>query len=119
MDRYEVYPVEADDGYEWSWRRSDEDGKELRASEDSFASRGDAIAAARADRGDGDEELFRSDGSSAGKVSNRGPESLVLMRPDGSVYGEIDHAIVGDSAASPQVITIEPAEVSDSAEKED
>lgn len=96
-DRYEIAP----DGDGWNWRKGDESGA-------GYADRGAAIEAARDARGDKRTPLFFEDGSKAGVVvEHRGPEAMVILRADGSVYGELDHELVEGGA--PQFKDISPA----------
>lgn len=95
---YEVFP--SDDG--WGWRLDDIEDR-------GYESRGEAYAAARAHRGDRSEPVYKQvDGEfvEVGVDEQRGPEAIVLLRPDGSVYGELSHA-VGDSGATPQRVSID------------
>jgi hypothetical protein len=101
-DTFEVFP----DGEKWSYRVRSEDGKAGKQGK-TFAGRADAIAAAKEARGDKQEELFRADGSPAATIESRGPEAIVLLRPDGSVYGELSHAV--RAGGKPQVVAITPA----------
>jgi hypothetical protein len=108
-DRFEVFP----DGDEWGYQRRSDEG-EITESESGYADRKEAVAAARLARGDKIEELFRMDDDgnfeSIGlSTISRGDESLVLLRPDGSVYGEIDHEVNKDSSQNPQHVSITPA----------
>jgi hypothetical protein len=64
----------------WNWRCGDREG-------DGYDTRREAIAAARAERDH---------------------EAVVLMRPDGSVYGELDPAS-GAFSGEPHDVTIDPA----------
>lgn len=96
MDRYEVFP----DGDEWNWRCGDTSG-------DGYPNRSEAIAAAKDARGDTTESLYREDGSLAGSEISRGPEAIVLLRPDGTVHGELSHAL--KAGGPPQRISIKPA----------
>ena len=100
--RYEVFP----EGEQWSYRYRTEQGKAEGRGEN-FATRSEAIAAAKAARGDKNEELFRADGSAVGNAVTRGPEAIVLLRPDGSVYGELDHE--ERTGGTPQRVTLTPA----------
>lgn len=100
--RYEVFP----DGNEWSYRQGETRGG-------NYPTRSEAIAAAKNARGDTTEDLFRADGSLAGTNVVRGPEAIVLLRPDGSVYGELDHEL--GEGKNPQRITLTPASETDAA----
>lgn len=99
VDQIEVLPLE--DGT-WEWRKRIDDrivasvgGKE--------ASRSEAIAAARSARGDEEVQLVRGDGSTAGTARIGGGLRVVLLRSDGSEYGELDH---GSSVGQAQAITL-------------
>jgi hypothetical protein len=81
------------------------DGKSVKKG---LADRAEAIEAAKEARGDVYEELFSGDGASRGvHVQSRGPEAIVLLTPDGDVYGELDHEVV--DGGSPQEVAIQPA----------
>lgn len=104
MDRYYVFPREG----EWVARKGDS-GDEL----GSFSTRGEALEAARDDRGDVREDIYRKeDDGSFGRVGvlvkHRGPEALWLLREDGSVYGEVDHEIA-PGGGQPIIMNIAPA----------
>lgn len=100
--RYEVQPVE--DGWVWRLTGSDEG--------DQHNERATAIAAARAHRGDTRTALYTSDGTlHSENVERGGNEALVLLRADGSVYGELDHAISPPgSDGSPQRVSLPSAD---------
>lgn len=96
--RYEVFPRNE------GWRYRSPDGHESKK----FETRAEALAAAREARGDDRQEIFDAAGVSLGEhVLSRGPEAIVLLREDGSLYGEIDHEIV-DGAGS-QAVSVTPA----------
>lgn len=84
LTEFQVFPG---DGF-WTFRgpRGLEGGQ--------YASRREAMAAAREARGDKREQLFYGDGSPAGeRVVYRGPERIVLLRRDGSMVGELEHPL--------------------------
>lgn len=104
---YEVFPC--DDG--WSFRLVDDEGNELETG-GSFDGWKLASQAARDHRGDQREALYRmNDDGGFDEVGTlvgfRGPERIVLLRADGSLYGEIDHAIA--EGGTPQLVSIAPA----------
>lgn len=94
MDRIEVTPLKSG-----KWKVSGESG--------SFDDRSQAIAVAREKAGVRD--LFDADGNRAG---NTPPQAtVVLMRPDGSVYGELYAPAMGGG----QTVSINPVGESGSA----
>lgn len=104
MGVYKLRPVEDS----WHVIHEDEDGAEEVVAE--RESRSAAYDAAREARGDCREEHFRADGSSVGIVEvSRGAESIVLLRRDGSLHGELSHARNEASAANPHYRNLTPA----------
>lgn len=105
MDQIEVVPFE--DGT-WNWRVR-VDGS-VAEEGDGGHTRADAVAAARAYNGDEELTLTRADGSAAGKERRRRPEALrvVLLRVDGSEYGELDPA-PSTATGPPHEVTLTPA----------
>lgn len=109
MNRYRVRPHE--DG-SWSWALQDEDGKEVASGD--CESRGDALKAVREHRGDKMNDLYTSGGDFfRTEITRGGPEGIDLLRPDGSLYGEIDHEV--REGGTPQYIDLEPASESSEA----
>lgn len=98
----EVFP----DGGKWRWRERDADGK---AGDDSGAdTRSETIRKARnAAEVEERVELFDGDGNSHGLSPKRpGRVRVVLLRNDGSEYGELD---AGPSAGRGQSARVEAA----------
>jgi len=98
----EVFP----DGGKWRWRERDGKGK---AGDQSGAdSRSETIRKARDAAGVApSEQLFNADGEPRGVTPKRpGRVRVVLLREDGSVYGELDS---GPSAGSEQTAEVQAA----------
>lgn len=91
-DQIEVVP--AGDGT-WGWRKRVDDQVVDGAS---CETRREAIDAARAARGDELVTLTRADGSEAGTARLGGGMRIVLLRGDGSEYGELDPAETSGTA---------------------
>ncbi len=104
MNRYEVYPV----GDGWAYRSPD--GSE----HEEYETRGDAYAAARDARGDRRRDLYDGEGNFVkSEEITRGPEAIVLLRADGSVYGELSHA--KSNSKNPIHKSLTPAGTNDNA----
>jgi hypothetical protein len=104
VDQIEVFPQ--DDG-RWNWqKRIDGDVQETG---NGYQDRSSAIEAARAGRGDEVLNLVRDDGSVAGttRVSRGEGLRVVLLRADGSEYGELDPA--GSPSPTATLLTLTPA----------
>jgi hypothetical protein len=113
-EQYEVYPeANGDDPPTWNWRLRADDRTKSKG--DGYAERGAAIAAAREANGAQVVNLTRDDGSSAGVAKLPGKLRVVLLRLDGSEYGELDGPV--GTSATPQVVTLTPVEVSDTAQQ--
>jgi hypothetical protein len=100
MERYEVFPKAGG----WCWRFGSQQSKK-------FDTRAEALADVFKHRGD--ERLYDAEGNSPGAL--RGPDAVVLLREDGSVYGEIDHEV--RHGGPPQYVTLKPAGESSKAVK--
>ncbi len=81
--RYEVYPDKAG---EWRWRKRSRNNRTTADSGEGYVKRAEAIAAARNDRD---------------------TESVILLREDGSLVGELNHAETPGGEA--QRVTVDPA----------
>lgn len=79
----EVYPDKAE---EWRWRRRAANNRKSATSGEAFSSRSAAIKAAREER--------------------KPDERIVLLRQDGSLVGELDHAVGSGEATE---VELEPA----------
>lgn len=101
--RFEVFPVDGEWSYQYRFAHGDTQERGQ-----NYPTRSEAIAACKVARGDVDEELFRADGTSLGHAVSRGREAIVLLRPDGSLYGELDHEERQATGAA-QRVSIKPA----------
>lgn len=110
ITQVEVFPAGDPIGSEWAY--SVKPGEEA---SNPFPTRAEAIEAARYAAGQRIEKLYRSDGTVYGEARTPGAR-VVLLRPDGSEYGELDPP---PSAATgpPQVIQLEPLDAEHSAEE--
>lgn len=105
VDQYEIVPCE--DGT-WGWRKCV--GGEVVKQEFGYSLRKDALTEVRTLNGDEVLSLVNADGETVGTTTQRRKEALrvVLLRLDGSLYGELD---CGPSPATgpPQRVTLTPA----------
>jgi len=106
-DQYEIVPL--DDG---SWRVDlrQEDAVKKGAE---FEIRREAIQAAREANGTRDLTVSDENGRPVSTVRQYGPLRVVLLRPDGSEYGELDHA--QGTGGYPQYVNLTPAPLTDQA----
>lgn len=102
VEQFEVFPLE--DG-KWIWQHRV--GGDVVESGKPVSSRADAYAGAQEARGDVVTPLLHMNGSPAGEARTRGPQRIVLLRKDGSLYGELDHELKAGGPA--QHVSIVPA----------
>ena len=102
MDQIEVVPNK--DGT-WNWR-SRSGGKIVEKGK-GYENRADAIAAAREGRGDATFTLTDDAGNVVGTTRASAGPRIVLLRLDGSEYGELDPPASGGTQA--QLVSITPA----------
>lgn len=104
IDQYEIVPF-ADET--WGWRKRV--GGEVVEQEVGYSCRKDAITEARTQNQDEVLSLVNAAGETVGKTTIRKPDALrvVLLRLDGSLYGELDHGPL--SGGTPHRITLTPA----------
>lgn len=105
VDQFEIVPCE--DGT-WGWRKCV--GGEVVNAEYGYSLRKDALTEARTQNQDEVLFLVNAAGKTVGTTTVRKPDALrvVLLRLDGSLYGELD---TGPSPATgpPQHVTLTPA----------
>ena len=113
MAQVEVYTTQ---GGAWRWRiRNDDDStQQVNTAND----RSEAIAAARAAAGGERTELFDANGESYGFAVKPPSMRVVLLRSDGSLYGELDPA-PSSGDGTPQIVTIDPTQTTDTSEQID
>lgn len=105
MEQIEIYPA----GGQWYWRHVNEDG----SSQDSepYADRNEAIAEGRRRVGGESVDLIsKVTGEKVGEQRTRTGCRVVLLREDGSEYGELDPPPSSDEQQeNAQNVTLEPA----------
>jgi hypothetical protein len=106
-DQIEVLPTE--DG--WIWRKRL--GDEVVVNGDPVVTRSEAIEAARTANGSEKLERRRTDGSLHGIEYTQGGLRVVLLRRDGSEYGEIDRP--PSTGGNSQILNLTPAVETDDA----
>jgi hypothetical protein len=102
VDQIEVYPQKD----KWYWRRREGKSIAAKCRASGYADRAEAIAEARKERG-GEVNLVDDDGKKVGRASLGGLR-VVLLRADGSEYGELD-APASSSNGQAQRVTLTPA----------
>lgn len=98
----ELYPHESGD---WCWRRTDQEQGLVTG----FKTRGEALADARKANGRSSNPIFNEGGTKVGDAIVDGDLRIVLLRADGTLYGEID-APKSDSIELPKRVRVTAAE---------
>ncbi|RJQ08786.1 MAG: hypothetical protein C4558_07465 [Dehalococcoidia bacterium] len=106
MAQIEVLPVKD----KWAWQRRGDDGK-VEGKPKVFDTRAQSIVAAREAAGEERETLYNNDGDPVAERRVSG-ERVVLLREDGSEYGQLAAPRVSDK---PQLVTLPVAAEADEA----